>query len=122
MTVSKKQNGSIVAIITMMFVYAMVGFVTNLAAPAGVIWKNQPEVGGSNFLGMMGNMMNFLAYLFMGIPAGKMLVKFGYKRTAMIAIAVGFVGVAVQWCSGFGEGLTGFGVYLLGAFVCGFSV
>lgn len=29
---------------------------------------------------MMGNMMNFLAYLFMGIPAGNMLVKIGYKK------------------------------------------
>jgi FHS family L-fucose permease-like MFS transporter len=48
-------------------------FVTNLAAPFGTIWKNQYE--GANTLGMMGNMMNFLAYLFMGIPAGNMLVK-----------------------------------------------
>ena len=35
-----KQNGSIIAIITMMFLYAMISFVTNLAAPIGVIWKN----------------------------------------------------------------------------------
>ncbi len=119
---TKKQNGSVVAIITMMFIYAMISFVTNLAAPVGVIWKNQPELMGSNFLGMMGNMMNFLAYLFMGIPAGKMLVKFGYKKTAMVAIAVGFVGVLIQYLSGFPSGITGFVVYLLGAFICGFSV
>ncbi len=122
MVKTKKQNGSIIAIVTMMFIYAMISFVTNLAAPLGVIWKNQPELMGSNMLGMMGNMMNFLAYLFMGIPAGKMLVNFGYKKTAMIAIAVGFVGVFVQYLSGFPTGLTGFGVYLLGAFICGFSV
>ena len=106
----------------MMFIYAMISFVTNLAAPIGVIWKNQPELMGSNTLGMMGNMMNFLAYLFMGIPAGKLLIKIGYKKTAMVAIAVGFVGVLVQYLSGFPTGLTGFWVYLLGAFVCGFSV
>lgn len=106
----------------MMFIYAMISFVTNLAAPIGVIWKNQPELMGSNTLGMMGNMMNFLAYLFMGIPAGKLLIKIGYKRTALAAIAVGFVGVLVQYLSGFPTGLTGFWVYLLGAFVCGFSV
>jgi len=35
----KKQQGSIIAIITMMFLYAMISFVTNLAAPIGVIWK-----------------------------------------------------------------------------------
>ncbi len=122
MVKTKKQNGSVVAIITMMFIYAMISFVTNLAAPVGVIWKNQPELMGSNFWGMMGNMMNFLAYLFMGIPAGKMLVKFGYKKTAMVAIAVGFVGVFIQFLSGFPAGITGYVVYLLGAFICGFSV
>ena len=77
---------------------------------------------GSNMLGMMGNMMNFLAYLFMGIPAGKLLVKIGYKKTALVAIAVGLVGVCVQYLSGFPTGLTGFWVYLLGAFISGFSV
>lgn len=119
---TNKQSGRIIAIIAMMFIYAMISFVTNLAAPIGVIWKNQPELMGSNTLGMMGNMMNFLAYLFMGIPAGKLLIKIGYKKTAMVAIAVGFVGVLVQYLSGFPTGLAGFWVYLLGAFVCGFSV
>ena len=119
---TNNQNGNIIAIIAMMFLYAMVACVTNLAAPIGVIWKNQPELMGSNMLGMMGNMMNFLAYLFMGIPAGKLLVKIGYKKTALAAIAVGFVGVLVQYLSGFPTGLTGFWVYLLGAFISGFSV
>lgn len=36
---TKQQNGNIVAIIAMMFLYAMIAFVTNLAAPIGVIWK-----------------------------------------------------------------------------------
>ena len=122
MNTTSKQRGRFIAIIAMMFIYAMISFVTNLAAPIGVIWKNQPELMGSNTLGMMGNMMNFLAYLFMGIPAGKMLIKIGYKKTALAAIAVGFVGVLVQYLSGFPVGLTGFWVYLLGAFICGFSV
>lgn len=119
---TNKQSGNIIAIVAMMFLYAMIAFVTNLAAPIGVIWKNQPELMGSNMLGMMGNMMNFLAYLFMGIPAGKLLVKIGYKKTALVAIAVGLVGVCVQYLSGFPTGLTGFWVYLLGAFISGFSV
>ena len=94
---SKQQkNGSVIAIITMFFLYAMISFVTNLGAPIGVIWKNQPEIGGSNVLGIMGNFMNFFAYLFMGIPAGKMLTKVGYKKTALIGIAVGFFGVLIQ--------------------------
>ena len=96
---SKKQNGSIIAIITMMFLYAMISFVTNLAAPVGVIWKGAFD--GSNTVGMLGNMMNFLAYLFMGIPAGKLLTRIGYKKTALAGIGTGFVGVLVQFISGF---------------------
>ena len=119
---NQKQNGSIIAIITMMFLYAMISFVTNLGAPIGVIWKSQPEIGGSNVLGIMGNFMNFFAYLFMGIPAGKMLTKVGYKKTALIGIAVGFIGVLIQYLSGFSGGIPGFCIYLFGAFISGFAV
>ena len=118
----QKQNGRVIAIVTMFFIYAMISFVTNLGAPIGVIWKNQPEIGGSNVLGIMGNFMNFFAYLFMGIPAGKMLTKVGYKRTALIGIAVGFFGVLIQYLSGFSSGIPGFCIYLLGAFISGFAV
>ena len=124
-----KKNGNLVAIITMIFLFGMISFVTNLAAPIGVIWKQQPGIDGSNALGMMGNMMNFLAYLFMGIPAGKLITKIGYKKTALIAIAIGFLGVFIQFLSGIvGVGATiaslpaNWFIYLLGAFVAGFSV
>ena len=123
----KAQGTNWVAVVTMMFIYGMISFVTNLAAPMGNVWKYQPGIEGSNMLGMMGNMMNFLAYLFMGIPAGKMLAKKGYKFTAMAGIATGFIGVAIQFLSGKVPGsetsMVGpFCVYLFGAFVCGFSV
>lgn len=69
-----------VAIITMMFLFGIIAFVTNLAAPIGVIWKNAfSHSENANTIGMLGNAMNFLAYLFMGIPSGKMLNKYGYK-------------------------------------------
>ncbi|HIS22678.1 MAG TPA: MFS transporter [Candidatus Cryptobacteroides intestinipullorum] len=123
------KKGNLVAIITMIFLFGMISFVTNLAAPIGVIWKQQPGIDGSNALGMMGNMMNFLAYLFMGIPAGKLITRIGYKKTALLAIAVGFFGVFIQFLSGIvGVGSTIAGlpanwfIYLLGAFVAGFSV
>lgn len=80
-------NGSLIAIIAMFFLFAMISFVTNLAAPLGTIWKNNYE-----WSGMLGNMMNFLAYLFMGIPAGNLLMKIGYKKTALYAMIVGLVG------------------------------
>jgi len=118
MTKTKQNSSNLVAIITMCFIFAMISFVTNMAAPFGNIWKGQ-----YSWAGMMGNMMNFAAYLFMGIPAGKMLVKVGYKKTTLIALATGFVGMVIQWLSS----LPTFGgaaiyVYLLGAFVCGFCV
>ena len=121
---NQKQNGNIIAIITMMFLYAMISFVTNLAAPIGVIWKNVfADSGSANMIGMLGNAMNFLAYRFMGIPAGKLLTKIGYKKTALTGIATGFVGVFIQFLSGkFGVDVSGFSVYLFGAFISGFAV
>ena len=123
MTTTTKQKSSFVPVLVMIFLFGMISFVTNLAAPIGNIWKMQPQIAGSNALGMMGNMMNFLAYAIMGIPAGNMLSKFGYKKTALIAIAVGFLGVFVQFLSGvIGSFPANFIVYLLGAFISGFSV
>ena len=128
MNTQEKGGTNWVAVITMMFIYGMISFVTNLAAPMGKVWLLQKGIDGSTTLGMMGNMMNFAAYLFMGIPAGKMLVKCGYKKTAMIGIATGFVGVASQFLSGKvpfaadGNAIVPFCVYLFGAFVCGFAV
>ena len=123
MTTTTKQKTSFVPILVMIFLFGMISFVTNLAAPIGNIWKMQPQIAGSNALGMMGNMMNFLAYAIMGIPAGNMLTKFGYKKTALIAIAVGFCGVLVQFLSGVVASFpANFIVYLLGAFISGFSV
>ena len=118
-----------VAVLTMMFLFGMISFVTNLAAPIGTIWKQAPGIEGSNFWGMMGNMMNFLAYLFMGLPAGRLITKFGYKKSTLMGVGIGFFGVLIQFLSGkIGVGATlaglpaNFFVYLFGAFVCGFSV
>ena len=126
----KKQNSTqVIAIITMFFMFAMISFVTNMAAPFGNIWKNQ-----YSWAGMWGNMMNFLAYLIMGIPAGKLMSRIGYKKTALIALGVGFCGMVVQYLSSlvgadvatFSIGgqpvMLNFLIYLLGAFVCGFCV
>lgn len=122
-------SGRMVTIITMFFLFAMISFVTNLAAPIGTIWKNHYE-----WAGMFGNLMNFLAYLFMGIPAGNMLVKYGYKKTALVALALGAIGMGLQLLSSYwGAGINTFSVsgdpvelnymiYLLGAFICGFCV
>lgn len=114
-----KNNGTTIAIVAMMFLFAMISFVTNMAAPFGTIWKNQYE-----WAGMMGNMMNFAAYLFMGIPAGMMITKIGYKKTALVALALGFIGICVQYLSSTMsvDAISTYVVYLLGAFICGFCV
>ncbi len=114
---SSQNKNYTLPIIMMILLFGMISFVTNLAAPMGVVVKEQFQA--SNFLGMLGNFANFLAYAVMGIPAGKLLEKVGYKKTALIAVAVGFVGVGIQFLSGAVES---FFVYILGAFVAGFSM
>ena len=121
---STKQKGNVLAIIVMILLFGMISFVTNLASPMGDILKNQFTI--PNWMGTLGVLMNFIAYAFMGIPAGNMLQKYGYKKTALLAVIVGFVGVGIQTISGMvsveGMPLLPFGVYLVGAFVAGFSM
>ena len=119
---STKQANSlkVITIIAMMFLYAMIAFVTNLAAPVGKIWgESFTDPAQAERMGMLGNLFNFLAYLIMGIPAGNILSKYGYKKTALAAIVLGFVGMGFQWLSG---SLDSFAIYLFGALLCGFCV
>ena len=116
----EKKNGKIIAIITMIFLFGMISFVTNLAAPMGIVLKNQFDL--SNALGMLGNFGNFIAYAVMGIPSGILLQRVGYKKTALIAVAIGFIGVGIQFLSGHSSPEMAFAVYLIGAFVAGFSM
>ncbi len=111
-----KKNYTI-PIIVMILLFGMISFVTNLASPMGDILKNQFNI--PNWQGTLGVFANFIAYAVMGIPSGNLLQKKGYKKTALIAVIVGFIGVGIQTLSGV---VGSFGVYLLGAFVAGFSM
>lgn len=109
------------AIIIMIALFAMIAFVTNLCTPMATIIKNQGPI--SNVLAQIGNYGNFIAYLVMGIPAGMLISKYGYKKTALIGLVVGSVGILIQWFSGLMDvdnnlGLV-FAVYLIGAFIAG---
>ena len=128
METSVKKSSNTVAIVTMFFVFAMISFVTNMAAPFGNIWGFRYA-----WAGMAGNLMNFTAYLFMGIPAGNMLIRYGYKKTTLIALAVGAIGLGVQLLSSVvGDNIIVIGgetpttlnlfIYLLGALICGVCV
>lgn len=135
----QKEKLNWVAIITMCFIFAMISFVTNMGAPFGNIWGQAYP-----FAKAWGNFMNFFAYLFMGIPAGLLLKKVGYKKTALYALILGVVGLAIQYLSSiygadtivntysYEDKLSGevaqiavalnLYIYLLGAFVCGLCV
>ena len=115
----KKQNFA-VPIFMMILLFGMIAFVTNLAAPMGVVLKDQ--FGVSNFQGLLGNAANFIAYAVMGIPGGFLLQRIGYKKTALLAIVVGFVGLGIQYLSGYASQNTAFSIYLIGAFIAGFSM
>lgn len=109
------------AIIVMIALFAMIAFVTNLCTPMATIIKAQGEI--STTLANIGNYGNFIAYLVMGIPAGMLISKFGYKKTALIGLVVGSTGILIQWLSGQLDAKENlslvFGVYLCGAFISG---
>ena len=121
MSNQQKQWGAIVVMIAL---FAMIAFVTNLCTPMATIIKNQGEI--SNVLAQIGNYGNFFAYLIMGIPAGMLIAKYGYKKTALIGLAVGIVGILIQWYSGQLDAQENLGlvftVYLIGAFIAGFCM
>ena len=104
-------------IVVMFLLFFMIAFVTNFAGSMGVIVKTQ--FGASNAMAQLGTLANFIAYAVMGVPAGIILKRKGYKFTSLLAVSVGFIGVGVQWLSGYAES---FGVYVLGAFIAGFSM
>lgn len=107
-------------IVVMFFLFAMISFVTGFQNPFGVILKEQLSL--SNFQSQLGNAANFIAYAFMGLPAGMILQKKGYRFSAILAVLVGLVGVVLMFLSSYLENESIFGAYLCGAFVAGFSM
>ena len=122
---TQKQNSNVPAIIVCILLFGMISFVTNLASPMGDVLKYYlagQEIAIPNWMATLGVFCNFIAYAVMGIPGGNLLTKHGYKKTALLAVLIGFVGVGIQTVAGLLGGITAFGVYLLGAFVAGFSM
>ncbi len=104
-------------IIIMFSLFFMIAFVTGYQNPLGDVIKGLTK--GNTFMSQLGNLANFIAYAVMGIPAGKLLEKFGYRITALSAVAVGFTGVLITYLSGFNDNVV---IYIIGAFVAGFSM
>lgn len=81
----KSESKSYALPIAMMFaLFFMIAFVTNFAGSMGVIVQNQ--FGASNAMSQLGTLANFIAYACMGIPAGLILKRKGYKFTSLLAI------------------------------------
>lgn len=114
---ANNKSSNILPIAVMFLLFFMIAFVTNFAGSMGVIVKNQ--FGASNAMSQLGTLANFIAYACMGIPAGLILKRKGYKFTSLLAVTIGFIGVGVQWLSGYAQS---FGVYVAGAFIAGFSM
>ena len=114
---STQKKNFILPIIVMFALFFMIAFVTNFAGSMGVIVQNQ--FGATPAMAQLGTLANFIAYACMGIPAGIILRRKGYKFTSLLAVTVGFIGVGIQFLSGYAES---FPVYVTGAFVAGFSM
>ena len=114
---STQKKNYFLPIMVMFALFFMIAFVTNFAGSMGVIVKEQ--FGASPAMAQLGTLANFIAYACMGIPAGLILRRKGYKFTSLLAVTVGFIGVGIQFLSGYVES---FPVYVTGAFVAGFSM
>ena len=113
----ENKKSYVLPIAVMFLLFFSIAFVTNFAGSMGVIVKNQ--FNSSNALAQLGTLANFIAYACMGIPAGLVLKRKGYKFTSLLAVTVGFVGVGIQFLSG---AVQSFGVYVCGALVAGFAM
>ena len=125
MTTDTKQNGArgsyTLPIAIMFALFFMIAFVTGYQNPLGEVIKNM--AGGNIFLSQLGTLANFIAYACMGYPAGIILEKKGYRMTSLWAVTVGFAGVLVTYLSGMiPDNTHAVVVYLIGAFIAGFSM
>lgn len=108
-------------IVIMFALFFMIAFVTGYQNPLGDVIKGM--TGGNKVMSQLGTLANFIAYACMGIPAGLLLEKQGYRKTALWAVTVGFAGVLVTYISGMiGDDTAAVVIYLAGAFVAGFSM
>lgn len=116
MTTQQKQS-NVLTIIIMFFLFGMISFVTGMQDPFAIIVRAQFKA--SNAMSQLGTFANFIAYACMGLPAGLLLKRFGYKVTSLVAVGIGFIGVCITFLSGI---VGSFGIYLTGAFISGFSM
>ncbi len=119
-TQSSKRNFAL-PIAIMFALFFMIAFVTGYQNPLGSVIEKMSA--GNPIMSQLGTLANFIAYAFMGYPAGKLLQNRGFRVTALWAVTIGFIGVLITYLSGFiTEASTAVVIYLVGAFVAGFSM
>ncbi|MDE5843354.1 MAG: MFS transporter [Muribaculaceae bacterium] len=117
----KAKKNYTLPIVIMFALFFMIAFVTGYQNPLGSVIEKMSE--GNPMMSQLGTLANFIAYAFMGYPAGKLLQDKGFRVTALYAVTIGFIGVAITYISGFiGVNSTAVMIYLAGAFVAGFSM
>ncbi|MBD5176068.1 MAG: sugar MFS transporter [Bacteroidales bacterium] len=117
----QKKGNYALPIIIMFALFFMIAFVTGYQNPLGSVIEKMSA--GNPMMSQLGTLANFIAYAFMGYPAGKLLQDKGFRVTALWAVTIGFIGVAITYCSGFiADNQTAVAIYLVGAFVAGFSM
>lgn len=116
------RHGSFALPIAIMFaLFFMIAFVTGYQNPLGDVIKKMSA--GNAVMSQLGTFCNFIAYAIMGYPAGKVLQNKGYRFTALAAVTVGFLGVAITYVSGtIADADFALVIYMLGALVAGFSM
>ncbi len=115
-----KQNFAL-PIAIMFALFFMIAFVTGYQNPLGSVIEKMSS--GNPIMSQLGTFANFIAYAFMGYPAGKLLQNKGFRVTALWAVTIGFIGVLITYLSGFiASDSTAVSIYLVGAFVAGFSM
>lgn len=122
MTTTNTERKNYALPIAIMFaLFFMIAFVTGYQNPLGSVIQ---DMTGNNIYTQLGTFANFIAYAFMGYPAGKLLERKGYRFTALAAVTVGFAGVLITYLSGFilNDNTTAVTIYITGAFVAGFSM
>ena len=109
--------------IAIMFaLFFMIAFVTGYQNPLGSVIE--AKSGNNAVMSQLPTLANFLAYLCMGLPAGMILQKRGYRISSLLAVTGGFVGVLISYLSGFitNDDTMAIIVYVIGAFISGFAM
>ena len=121
MTTNSEKKSYALPIAIMFALFFMIAFVTGYQNPLGSVIMEKSK--GSAFMSQLPTFANFIAYAIMGLPAGIILQKRGYRFTALAAVGVGFTGVLISYLSGFiAADMTAVTVYIIGAFISGFSM